>query len=280
VVEVSDYLGVDIYQLGDPKGPELDVTDPAPFFKVLRHWIENYAGDKDVIVCENGFTTVTEHFPDITWRTKGRYAGSEQQQLRYYGNMLSELGEANKPGGILRNKLRGYHIWSYRDNLVDEPGKGAYEKYFGLVRLDGTHKPAFDLVKDEIMRLGKDPVHRPVELIKSVDVTENFLLHAASTGIALEFLDGNDYEYLKIELPPRSARLHIITALPGCLLSHVNDQAWLSRTKEETLEFELDLDFVQDRPVNEPITVELYFTGSQFPFKQRVKSILVDGKKI
>jgi hypothetical protein len=267
VVAVSDYLGVDTYHLNVVKGQEPDVTDPKSTIDIIRFWIDNYAGSKDVILCENGFTSVTEHFPDITWRKKEKYAGTEQQQLMYYRRLLAELEKANKSDGVFHNKLRGFHIWSYMDNSSTR--KGEYEQSFGLVRLDGTTKPAFSEVRDDIARLERDPFFNPERVVRTENVTET--LTNSDQGVMLAYNNGNDYDTLQVTLPPGSSTIKITTEKPGYLLAGVNGQSWIAQANSEKTEFELNLaPYVH---VNESLSVKLFFTGSVFPFQQKVLSI-------
>jgi hypothetical protein len=267
VVAASDYLGVDTYHLNVVKGQEPDVTDPKSTIDIIRFWIDNYAGAKDVILCENGFTSVTENFPDITWRQKEKYAGTEQQQLMYYRRLFSELEKANKPDGVFHNKLRGFHIWSYMDNSSTR--KGDYEQSFGLVRLNGTTKPAFGEVRNGIARLERDPFFNPERVDRTENVTE--VLANSEQGVMLAYNNGNDYDALQVTLPPGSSTIKITTEKPGYLLAGVNGGAWIAQANSEKTVFELDLaPYVSDK---DPLSVKLFFTGSVFPFQQKVLSI-------
>jgi hypothetical protein len=267
VVAASDYLGIDTYHLNVVKGQEPDVTDPKSTIDIIRFWIDNYAGAKDVILCENGFTSVTEIFPDITWKKKEKYAGTEQQQLTYYRRLFSELEKANKPDGVFHNKLRGFHIWSYMDNRSTR--KGDYEQSFGLVRLNGTTKPAFGEVRDGIARLERDPFFNPVRVARTENVTER--LTVSEQGVALAYNDGNDYDALQVTLPIGSSTIKIVTEKPGYLLAGINDQFWIAQADSAKTEFNLDL--APNVSGNQPISVKLFFTGTVFPFQQQVLSI-------
>jgi hypothetical protein len=76
---------------------------------------------------------------------------------------------------------------------------------------------------------------------------------------------------LQVTLPPGSSTIKITTEKPGYLLAGVNGQSWIAQANSEKTEFELNLaPYVH---VNESLSVKLFFTGSVFPFQQKVLSI-------
>ncbi len=260
VVSKSDYLALDTYHTD----PNLPVQDPTNTIKIIRFWIENFAGDKAVNLTENGFTTITEHDPSITRKERDmKLTGTEQEQAEYYTALFPRLLAANKPGGAFKNKLRSINLWSITDN---SRAATTDDIYFGLVRLDGTEKPAAPVVRSAIKTLEADPFNQPWTLQGAgLDVTSSM-----DAGVDLTYTDGTDFEFIRYTDPQLAAGslCHLSGELdnPGSLVVSVNGQ-WVYAEVSSGL-FDVDLGSACE-PGGQNI-VDVYATGPRFPFAQKI----------
>jgi hypothetical protein len=262
-VAVSDGLAVDSYH-SDLAKP---VTDPAITIATLQFWIDNYAAGKPVMMTENGFDTITQQDPTITrLQRQGKLTGTEQEQAEYYAALMPALMQANAAGGIFHNQLRAFSLWS---NIDNSHANDTSDIYFGLVRLDDTHKPAAAVVASAVGLLDADAFHRPWTRDAGVDVSA-----ALAGGVMLTTTDGDQFEYLHYvdtRLPRGSnCRLRGSAANAGALVVHIND-LW----KEVSVPagaFEIQFPgfncFADAANV-----VDVYATGAAFPFTQTISGL-------
>src|SRR4051812_2682887 len=89
-----------------------------------------------------GYTgqTITD---DFLGQQRTQYLASEDEQATYYGEVLDKLADTG---------ARGAYAWCYADysaSLFNRPpfGRAVRERTFGLVRADGTEKPAADVFR-------------------------------------------------------------------------------------------------------------------------------------
>src|SRR6185369_11576117 len=192
-----------------------DVTDPSGTIRAIEFWYTNYAKphSKEVIVTENGFSSITEVYPDITredWN--GKYAGTEAQQQAYFSALFQQLMEKNASGGLFDNKLRGFHVWSILDN--DNQAQTDPPHYLGLHRLDTppTPKPATDTVRTAIGIIEADHFHRPF-VPAEVDGTNLWSqLHKGLKPVDLRFTEGDDHDFLHyVDTGPGSRKKPMLT---------------------------------------------------------------------
>ena len=266
VVGASDALGIDTYHMG----PATSVTDPAGTMDIIRFFSENYAGGKEVFVCENGFSSVTEANPRITYTQKRKYAGTEAEQRGYYERLFAALEAGNRSDGSLRNRLRAFNIWSYMDEHAS--GKGEYEYYFGLVRQNREHKPAYEVVSSALDRFEQDPFHRPYL------VSTNVVLPGVTGVYGRDFVytSGSEYDFIELTLniPAGSAAvtLDLTTQRPGSVLVGVNG-TWTADAEQAKTDFSLKLaNGLKPGAANR---VVICFTGDVFPFRQQLVRLVV-----
>jgi hypothetical protein len=261
VVNASDYLGLDCYHMGNAK----EATDPSGTLDIIRFWMDNFSNGKDVIVCENGFTSMSTNNPGAK-DEKGKYEGTEEEQKTYFENLFKRIQEDNQPEGAFHNKLRGFNIWSYMDNWSKK--KGDYEIYFGMVRKDGTPKPVYSAVKGAISHIESDSFMRPYSLSVSQPVSPE----EVKKGIPLAFRTGSDFESIEIKVKPGSGKneLVITTQTPSCVLLNVNGK-WLSKAEKTATSFSFELSSYLKK--DQETTVSFVCTGPVFPHKTVVTGI-------
>jgi hypothetical protein len=266
VVRASDYLGFDTYHWKHTG----EVTDPQRTLDITKFWVDHYAEDKGVIIVEHGFTTVTEHYPDITPDYKnGKYAGTEEQQAEYFHNLFVRLKAENSQNGMLRNKLKGLILFHYRD----EPNKeDKWSQYFGIVRKDGTNKAALQTVKQAFGSFETDPYYRPYLTDAGEDVTQAFLTTEA--GVQLKYTEGNQFEFLQAVFarPERDVAhsLQIKVEQPGSVIVCINHEYWLNDSNVKT---DFTFDITKYVAPGKDNIINMYFTGDKFPFRQKVISV-------
>jgi hypothetical protein len=263
VIAKSDSLALDTYHTD----PNLPVQDPTNTIKIIQFWIENFAGDKEVNITENGFTTITEQDPTITRQQRDmKLTGTEQEQAEYYAALFPRLLAENKPGGLFQNKLRSINLWSIVDNSRADAKD---DIYFGLVRLDGTEKPAASVVRSAIKTLETDSFNQPWTLQGAgVDVTASM-----DAGVDLTYTDGTDFEFVRYTDPKLAAgslcQLSGSAGNSGSLVVSINGQ-WVYK-EVSSGPFDLDLGSAC-KPGGENV-VDVYATGPRFPFAQRISQL-------
>jgi hypothetical protein len=67
-------------------------------------------------------------------------------------------------------RLRAYCIWMFRD-MKNSSKTDPLEHYFGLVREDGSLKPAAEAVRERWQRLEADPATAPHRIVARENVT-------------------------------------------------------------------------------------------------------------
>ncbi|TXI91000.1 MAG: DUF4214 domain-containing protein [Burkholderiaceae bacterium] len=268
VVAASDSLALDTYH----SDPSLPNTDPQRTFDIIRFWIDNFSAGKDVIVTENGFNTVTEVIPSITradrdWKT----TGTDTDQATYYKLLFDKLAEANKSDGIFHNQLKSFNLWS----IIDNPAKAANDedRYFGLVRLDGTEKPAAAVVRDALRRYENDAFTRPWNYVGlGNDVTQNFS-DTTTIPASLSYSAGDQFELLRYSenmLPNAKQYLFNVSLnTTASLILCVNGTQWLYQEGKSTY----GVDVSKYMKANAANTIDVYVTNSFFPSNVIVKAI-------
>lgn len=273
VVAASDSLALDTYH----SDPALPNTDPKRTFDIIKFWIDNFSAGKDVIVTENGFNSVTQVIPSITradrdWKT----TGTEADQAEYYRLLFAQLSDANQKNGIFHNQLKSFNLWS----ILDNPAKSATDedRYFGLIKLDGTEKPATATVRDAIRRYETDAFSRPWNLTGlGIDVT-NLLNTNSGSIVNLTYSNGDQFEFLRYSennLPlAKQYLLNITLNSAANIILCVNGTQWLYQ--EGKASYSIDVSNAM-RP-NTMNTLDIYLTNSVFPATTAIKGILL--KKI
>jgi len=277
VVEASDYVGVDTYFYDPSKG----VTNAEYTIRILQYWIDicgGSKGGKDVIVQEHGFSTALGVKPGLKTSQAGtKYGGTEAQQAEYFKNLCVALQKANQAGGALHNRLRGFMVYYYKDppSGMARSDDMFWKQHFGVVRGDGTKKPAFLTLRDGFRMLQDDPVLSPVKLASDVDVT-------GKLPASLSYKHGTEYDMLHCVYPsndtPGACILNIKTAKPGMLLVCVNSGGWLVGDGAAKTEHQVDVTKYMAKGGDN--VIDLYFTSQKWPFEQEVLSVkLTHGGK-
>ena len=274
VVKASDGLGIDAYFL--------DLNNPGSaetFLRVVQFWTDNYAQGKPVYVTETGFSSIMTENPEIPRSALGKTRGTEEEQALYLGGALDGLVERNRPGGPLNNQVRALSFWMYKDwnnPKKEDPAKGR----FGLLRMDGSKKPAWAAVKERLDRYENAEATRPWRIASRDDVTAALAGPGPSgappqAGPVLTFASGVDFDFLRCECSkapqPGGGVLRVVTAKKGGLIVCVNEKDWIVAEDGEQDQREMDLTRVL-RP-DQANVIDLYFTGAVWPFDQTVKSI-------
>lgn len=266
VVAASDALALDTY-FRDVTRP---LTDATRTIEIIRFWIDEFAGDRDVVVTENGFSTAADGAPGLPLDPR-KYKGTEAEQAGYYADLLPKLLAANRSDGVFRNKLRGFHIWSITDNprAQDED-----DRFFGLIAADGREKPAAPIVRAAIASAEADAFHRPYAILAGDGRNLVDTLGGGSEAVGLSFTEGDGFEFLRWQAsgPPSAGavRLQVAFAMPGDLLVRINGH-W--RLEQERSAF--DIDISAHYRLGEENVIDIHATASTFPVHQQVLSLRV-----
>ena len=270
VVAASDGLGIDTYGY-DPAHPgSADVM-----LNTLRFWKDNYAQGKPIYVTENGYSSVLQDDPSYNL-PKQHARGTEADQRQYFANAIQGLLEWNRPGGPLDNQVRAFCLWMYRDQ---ETGKDdPLEDHFGLLRMDGSKKPAWQSVQQGFQKAESAEATQPSRVVASEDVTD--VLKSGTAPVRLAFSTGTDFEYLHCEASSpaegQACALTIATRNPGEVLVCVNGKHWIATVDENQDRYRLDVgEFIAPKEKN---TFDIYFTGSAFPFVQEAIGVALETR--
>jgi hypothetical protein len=269
VVAPCDFLGVDTYGF-DPSDPRSAETT----LGILKFWKDNYAQGKPIYVTENGFSTVMTEDP--AYPRKGHHArGTEEEQAAYFANVMDGLADWNRPGGPLDNQVRAFCFWMYRDQKSKHK-TDRQEHHFGVVRMDGSRKPAWRAVKDRLDRYESQERTAPHSISSSVDVSDR--LRGAGPVVKTVFSSGTEFDFLRLEypsLPKRQAySLRVETVRPGELIVRVNGERWLATVDGAQDRHELDVG--EGIAPGEANTIDVWFTGARFPFEQQVRRVALE----
>jgi len=255
IVDASDVVTLDIYGQ-DPANPVADDT----LLNEVRFFVENYAKDKPVYITENGYSTDLEGHPAV--RHPGHGHGSEAEQAAYYQNVFTAWIHKNDPGNAYLKNLRGYCIWCYSDRKDQTDPE---ERDFGLVRIDGSHKPGWDAVHKGIAQIEADPGLNPWKQAASRDVTQDL---DGSDGVALHYQNGTTHDVLEIELADasRPAGLDLTFNQPVSVVAQLPDGSWRADIARDQTQHHLDL----PAGANGNKTVRIMATASKFPVDVRL----------
>jgi len=278
VVAASDMLALDTY-ISDLANP--DLSDPTYTVKTIRFWYETYARPtgREVVVCENGFSTITQVHPDITREDRnGKYTGTEAQQADYFGRLFPKLLAANRDG-VFDNKLRGYHLWSIIDNDRQPDNDGAH--HLGLYRLDGSAKPAAAVVQSAIRGIEADDFHRPTVPAELDDGNLWGKLRRGEITVDLVYAEGDNHDFLRYtDVGPgsrKTPRLSVTVAQPGYLLLRINE-AWMLAgdplpTGTGAYRFDVDMSTAYRMDADAANTIDIRATATVFPVRQQVLAL-------
>ena len=275
IVAASDALGVDLYDYW-PNDP----TSPGKAMDVLRFWREHYSLGKPIYVTEVGFSTVAEHVPALAHQ--GYHArGSEAEQALFLKNLFQSLARDNQPGEPLGDAVRGLSLWSYADHHEDDrPWAHDVENHFGLVRPDGSPKPAFHEVQKAWNAFEGDERTAPSRLADESDVTE-MLFDPGAPEVVTRYLSGtrNDSLQVTFEHPPRGFRLWLRVELdqPSALVVRVNEG--FASTAEQGLSTSPELDVTDLLRFRGENQLEIFVTDDRFPVIRRVRSLALLATK-
>ena len=255
MVAVCDYLAIDSYDF-DKEDP----TNPEKTLRTLAFWIRNYSLGKPVLVTEFGYSTGVSYYPD--YKTHYHATGTEEQQHDFYAALFPRLVEENRPGGLLNGQVRCFCLWMYSD-ISTKKSTPARENHFGMIRLDGSRKPSFELVHREIDAIESDPQSDPSRERARERLTDKQF----GEGIAMRYCSGCDYDYLQFDTRECPAGTYTVTvkyAHPGALLIHSAGKWYRSTDDQRTHSLTVEVDGEG---------LQLYATGSRFPFEQRIEKI-------
>ncbi len=256
----ADVFTIDNYYF-DPDAP----TSPDYGLSILEFWIKNYSQGKPVLVAENGYQSVLSVDPDYSGKPEKGH-GTEEQQAAYFENLFQALETENVPGGKLNGQLRGFCIWSYQD-YENEDGMS----YYGMIRSDGTEKPACETVASNLCRLAEQTSTAPST--ETAGISWNGVQMTNRTELV--FSSGTEHGFIRLEgVVPRYARdvnVHIETGQAGCVVAEVNGSgAMLSDGLAST---NLDFDISGLIRGGQTNRIDLFFTDAVLPFTQTVTRV-------
>ena len=256
IVDASDVVTLDIYGQ-DPAHPVSADT----LLTEVRFFIENYAKDKPFYITENGYSSDLEGKTGVV-RKPGHGHGTEAEQAAYYRNVFAAWMHKNDPGNEYLRNLRGYCMWCYSDR---KDQTDPTERYFGLVRLDGTHKPAWDVVREGIAQIEADPVLSPWKQAGSRDAMPDL---AGPQGLALHYQNGTNHDVLEIGLSNASqpAGLDLTFDQPVSVVAQLPDGSWRADIAKDQTQHHLDL----PAGTNGNQVVRIVATASKLPVNVRL----------
>ncbi|WMW79790.1 DUF4214 domain-containing protein [Undibacterium cyanobacteriorum] len=268
VVAASDALALDTYH----SDPNLPNTDPQRTFDIIQFWIDQFSAGKDVIVTENGFNSVTEVIPSITradrdWKT----TGTEADQATYYNLLFAKLADANRKDGIFHNQLKSFNMWS----ILDNPAKAATDedRYFGLIRLDGTEKPAAAVVRDALRRYENDVTTRPWNYVGLGTDLSRTMNDTSKPPVSLSYTNGAQFELLRYSenaLPSaKQYNFEITLTNSANIILCINGTQWLFQEGQSNY----SIDLTKYLKPNAANSIDVYLTNSVFPSAASVRSI-------
>lgn len=260
VVAACDFFAIDCY--AQTQG---DADSPAALLEVAKFWIEHYAGNKEVFITENGFSSAVER----GLADKGYHArGTEAEQAEFFRRVFSAFERRDDGDIAFLRRIRGYGIWMYRDM----PGvNGLLEQSFGITREDGSQKPAWGAVKTGIETEEENPRLSPVGLASSEPIA---LARIANGGVELSYQSGVRFQTLEVTLdvPPGLSDIEIsVTSLsPACLVVHAPQGGWVSSFPALLTRISLRLPVGKEGGSQK---LRIYLTSEKYPFTTKLKSL-------
>jgi hypothetical protein len=258
IYNTSDIVCFDIYGQ-DPTHPESADT----FLNEVRFFVKNYAENKPICVTENGYSSGLED-PSVA-RQPGHAQGTEAQQAAYFRNVFEALAKKGQPGFEYLRNLLGYCIWCYIDQ---KDGAGPVQKHFGLSRVDGTHKPAWDAVNKGIARIESDPILTPWKQAGSRDIRQSL---NGPDGVPLHYENGTRHDVLEIELAKSSSpsTLKLTFDHPVSVVAQLPDGTWQADIVGDKIDHNIEVPAV----TGSQSKVKLRATASKLPVNARLLKI-------
>ena len=266
VIEASDLLGIDTYSY-NPRDP----ASPAQTLKTVEFWATHYSQGKPVYITEAGLSSLIEYDKSNQARRGYHARGTEAEQAAFLGSLLDTIIERKQKGLAPWTQFRGLSVWMHRDQKFPYK-KSALETHFGVVRLDGSRKPAFNAVHQRIAAIESDPKRCPWRETACVDVAEQ--LHGTGQSVPLTFSTGTDFDFIRCRFTPPNGHKQAVLKLrlkeSGTVLARVNAGKWIAvdHQREATVSL-ADIDQSGEN------LVQLYFTGAKHPFRQELESVQV-----
>lgn len=269
VVAASDALGIDSYA-ADPGNP----ASAARAFGNIEFWLKYYADPKKpFFVTENGFSSVAEAIPD--YPEGGHLQGTEAEQLRYFQEVFDRMLAYNASAGA-GPRIDGYCVWMYKDF---EPPKEKFEHYLGVVRKDGSRKPAFHAVKSFYDKVEADPALSPWRRTGTDDVKADW---QQGRPIPMTYASGTEHDVLELtcRLPEgtRGVKIDAELATPGGIVADLNGAVW-NGTRRNEVGRALSLVLDGGAKAGQNNTIRLRFTDIKFPVSQELRSLKLSAVK-
>ncbi|GAB4182063.1 MAG: hypothetical protein Fur0032_23150 [Terrimicrobiaceae bacterium] len=251
----ADFIGFDTYA-GGATG---EVTPDAQL-RGMRFWLKNYVGDKPFYITESGFTTSVEQ----GYKHKGYHIrGTEAQQAGFFTAMFQALTGARQNPADPLSRVRGYLIWKYADRGYQED---PVEQFFGLVRQDGSRKPAHAAVAAELARIDADPTLSATQVVEKQDLTDE-VLGGEAFWICRD--GGHKFDTVELRLEPGPAGKLVVNAdTPVCLITRLGGGPWITTAPEPCIRPSIEIP-ARDRET----TLQIQFTAAKYPLKTQITSI-------
>ncbi len=253
MVEVCDIFAIDTYNF-DPKSP----TDPYITLDTWEFWIKNYSKGKPVLITEVGFSSANEISPNF--KTAYHAAGTEQQQALFYHNVIDMMMRENYVGGRMNGQVRSLCVWMYSDYNTGK-ASALLENNFGIVKKDGTPKPAFYELQKLYKRYESDDAFTPSTSSK---LTTQSLKTTYHNGVAMDRVVAQ----FSVK-PEQKYTLHIKLERRGGLLVEA-DGKWYRVA--QTTDAKIDL----SPSTTDRLDINIYPTGARVPFVQTIERITIE----
>ncbi|OPZ05283.1 MAG: hypothetical protein BWZ10_03064 [candidate division BRC1 bacterium ADurb.BinA364] len=142
--------------------------------------------------------------------------------------------------------------------------------------MDGTRKPAWEVVRERFARYENDPRTCPWNETARVDVSAAL---SRGEGVKLTYASGVEFDSLRCVFSPEAvaaggAVLRIECETPGDVLARIGGEDWLVTTERGRAPAARHaLNMSAFAKAGQPLEVDLYFTAAVFPFEQTVKNV-------
>ena len=272
VIQASDLFGLDVYDYNHAKPSDVWYA-----WESIKFWQRYYSQGKPIFITENGFSSVLQNHPDLPAAYPGAPRwGTEAQQAEYFRALIPLLVRQNASPEGLNHQLIGYSCWMYHDYCPEWLKNNFIEQTFGLRRLDGSPKPAFDAVRDAYREIEGDPQTQPFKMSQKESVFSD------KDTVPLYCSTGSDFQQIQLTFSvfkksPRTLSL-LFSSPCGALLS-INGQKRIAQIKSLTPLHTVQID--ADDLLEGVNVVTCLPTQDKWPFSVTLKEakLFVDNRK-
>ncbi|HMO26764.1 MAG TPA: hypothetical protein PKB10_10885, partial [Tepidisphaeraceae bacterium] len=259
-VGVADWVGIDTYAGGHARR-----VTPDDQLRVIQFWIDHYVGGKPVWITEAGFTT-SRAAGDASDGYHIR--GTEGEQAAYFEALLGALRHAKRDRSNPLHAVRGIGIWKYADRADEQ---SLVERHFGLVRSDGTRKPAHAVVFRPLREIDRDPRLAPTRTTETRDVLAQL---RGRQPVSIGRAGGTTFDELELRITPASPSisLEIDTADAVCVMVGAGDR-WFSTHPATSRRSKIEISGLTP---SAPAVLRVRVAAERLPMETRIVGVRVE----